>query len=59
MYKKYKCSIGEGKNKVEFDLNRDQVQKVIRLQSHIKRQREEIELAKRESREPDLKSIKY
>ena len=45
--------------KCNIELTEDEAKKVRRLQSHIKRQQAEKELAKREGREPDLKSIKY
>lgn len=59
MAKKYLAYILNGERKVEFYLDSDQAQKVRRLQSLYKRQQAERELAKREGREPDLKSIKY
>lgn len=57
MKQKINVSFGQGKNRVDFDLNKDQASKVLRLQKHIRLQREEDELAKKENRKPH--KLKY
>lgn len=52
MSKKIKVYFGRGVNKIEIELTEEQVAKVKRLQKHIRLQREEEKLAKKEGREP-------
>lgn len=52
-----KAYVGSGKNKIDFEITEDQAAKIIRIQKHLRLQREEKELAERENREP--RPVKY
>ena len=54
-----KAYIGQGDNRIEFEITRERAQIVLRLQSLFRRQREELEAASREGRKPQLNVIKY
>lgn len=59
MEKQVKASIGHGVNRIEFYLTEERAENVKRLQSLFRRQREELEIAAKENREPKLNLIKY